>query len=172
VSVLQQPGRVGPLTTLRGQVRLLLCASGLLLGGRSLGRGRGGEGRPVRHGHDPRRDRSVNVTLTAVDTTKSFLVFGVAEAEDQPTTGQVVGRLTSATNVTFLRNSAAGAAITVTWYVAEFSSGVSVQRGTTVVLNDTPVNVAITAVNTARSFPIVTVLSGGTGFDRNDFIRA
>jgi Peptidase family C25 len=116
---------------------------------------------------------SITVTLTtAVNPSQSFLVFGVAEAEDEPQTGQVVGRLSSATTVDFLRNTAVGSAISIKWYVAEFSSGVSVQRGITVVPNDTPLNQAITSVNTTQAFPIVTTLSGGTGFDRNDFIRA
>lgn len=115
---------------------------------------------------------TASVTLaTAVDPARSFLVFGVAEAENQPQFGQVTGRLSGPTTVDFVRNGA-GAAIAIKWYVAEFTSGVSVQRGTTPVPNDTPVNVALTSVNTAKAFPIVTVLSGGASFDRNDYVQA
>src|SRR5262249_14057931 len=60
--------------------------------------------------------------LSAVDTTKSFLVFGVAEAEDAPQFGQVVGRISNPTTVAFTRNSSPSGAITIKWYVAEFSS--------------------------------------------------
>jgi hypothetical protein len=120
----------------------------------------------------PAATLSTSVTLaTAVDPARSFLVFGVAEAENEPQAGQVVGRLSSATTVNFVRNNAAGAAVTIKWYVAEFVTGVSVQRGTTVLPNDTPVSVTIASVDTSRAFPIVTTLSGGTSFDRNDFIR-
>ena len=44
------------------------------------------------------------------------------------------------TTVDFVRPAATGSAIAVAWYVAEFTSGVSVQRGTTVVPSDAPLD--------------------------------
>src|SRR5206468_2715680 len=74
---------------------------------------------------------SISATATlspAVDTTKSFLLFGVSEDTADPSDGQVSGQITNATTVTFAR-AATGVAVTVKWYVAEFTSGVTVQRG-------------------------------------------
>ena len=68
------------------------------------------------------------VLSTAVDTTRAFLVFGVSEDSFDPRDGQVSGQLVGPTTLSFDRIGTTGA-LTIKWYVIEFDSGVSVQRG-------------------------------------------
>ncbi len=115
------------------------------------------------------------VTITAVDTTKSFLVFSVQMNDNAPECTQISGQITNSTTLTFSRDTAcATSAITVQWYVAEFSSGVSVQRGSRdMSTSGTGVeNVSITAVNRRKSFPIISMRKAGTAYDNDDFVRA
>ena len=109
----------------------------------------------------------------AVDTTKAFLVFGVSENTSSPTDGQVSGQITNSTTVTFRRDGSAGA-VTMNWYVAEFTSGVTVQRGTADMdVAPRPHNVTLPiAVDLARSFPIVSYLTTGGNFAFDDFVKA
>jgi hypothetical protein len=116
---------------------------------------------------------SVTATLSpAVDTTRSFLVFGVSEDVGPPVDGQVSGQITDSTTLTFQRNGTA-TAITIKWYVAEFLSRVRVLRGS-VTMSGTPgdTTVPLPAVNPARSFPLISVREGGASYDGSDFIRA
>jgi hypothetical protein len=117
---------------------------------------------------------SVTATITAVDTTKAFLVFGVSENLGNGYDGQVTGQLTNATTITFTRIGNSGTVLPVMkWYVAEFSSAVSVQRGMADMNGLTTLAVTLTAVDTTKSFPIVSLRnSGGTTYDGNDFLKA
>ena len=108
---------------------------------------------------------------TPVDPTRAFLVFSVSEDAASPADGQVSGTLT-ATAVTFARVGGTGT-VTVKYYVAEFSSGVSVRRGSADLSVGSPVNVTLSpAVDTARSFPLISYRITGTDFDGNDLVRA
>ncbi len=111
-----------------------------------------------------------NVTITSVDLTRSILIFSERANSASPETGAVRGQLTSATNIQFNKGSATGS-VTVRWYVAEFISGVSVQRGSTT-LSATTVNQTISSVSLSESFVIVSKSTTGTSFDNNDFERA
>jgi peptidase C25-like protein len=93
------------------------------------------------------------ITISAVDTTKSFLVFQTRSNSPLPNASTVRGRLQSSTTIEFERVTSEGspAAINIQWYVASFGSGVSVQRGE-VTQSATTVNVTITAVTMAQSF--------------------
>ena len=117
---------------------------------------------------------SVTATLSpAVDTTKAFLVFGVSENTGNPADGQVSGQITNSTTVTFQRVGTDGHAVTMSWYVAEFASGVTVQRGTVNMDGPPLMNVTLaTPVNLARSFPIVTFRTTGTNFAFDDWLKA
>ena len=117
---------------------------------------------------------STTGTITSVDTTKSFLVFGASLASNvtaDPLYGQVTGQITNATTLTFARNSTTGD-ITIKWYVAEFTSGVTVQRGNTSMQGVATANVSLTTVNTAKSFPIVSFRTAGATYGTNDFVGA
>ena len=70
---------------------------------------------------------SLDVTIDAVDLEKSFLVFSQSVDSPNPGEFQVKGNLTDSTTVRFERTTA-GSIVFVEWYVAEFESGVFVQR--------------------------------------------
>ncbi len=113
---------------------------------------------------------SVDVTIGAVVMAQSFLTFSASFDDVNPGGGQVSGWIVDPTTLRFER-SATGPIITVKWYTAEFVSGVTVQRGTanmTAALLDIP----ITAVNLARSFPIISYRIAGGSYGDNDFLRA
>ena len=114
---------------------------------------------------------SATATLTAVDTSKAFLVFGVSENTSNPQDGQISGQITNSTTVTFQRVGTSGA-VTVKWYVAEFTSGVSVQRGTSPALTGTSADITISSVDLTKSFPLVSFRITGTTFGGNDFVKA
>ncbi|MDH3607517.1 MAG: Ig-like domain-containing protein, partial [Acidimicrobiia bacterium] len=102
----------------------------------------------------------VSAAITEVDPSRSFLVFSVRENLGDPDDGTVTGRLASSTSVVFERIGSTGT-ITIEWSVVEFTSGVTVQRGTAA-MGANSVNVPITAIDLTRSFPIVSMRTGGT----------
>ena len=118
-------------------------------------------------------------TLTPVETTKAFLMFTVrhndAGTSQQVRDTQVRGVLTDTTTVTFDRDSAASGDGTcvISWFVIEYTSGVTVQRGTVAGINATTHNVTISAVTLAQSWPIVSE-QGATGneYAASDTIQA
>ncbi|MGD0101042.1 MAG: DUF2341 domain-containing protein, partial [Acidobacteriota bacterium] len=113
---------------------------------------------------------STTATITSVDITKSFVVCSTSLGSDVPSSPNDVWatcQMTNATTVTFARASTVGT-ITIQWYVAYFSSGVSVQRGSQSITTATT-NITLTAVTLANSFPIVAFREGGTSFNGNDF---
>src|SRR6185369_12135873 len=81
------------------------------------------------------------------------------------------GQLTNATTVTFARSGTSGA-VTIKWYVAEFTSGVSVQRGSAVLSTSTTDVTLPTAVDLSKSFPLVSQRTDGVVFSNNDFVKA
>src|SRR2546426_7577535 len=118
---------------------------------------------------------SLDVTITSVDTTKSFLTFGLRFDGSDSGDTQVSGKILDATTLRFQRDlSSSGPsapAITIEWYVAEFPSGVSVQRGSQTMTAST-LNVPISAVNLAQSFPLVTYRKSGLSYGADDFLKA
>jgi len=112
----------------------------------------------------------VDVTISAVVMAQSFLTSSASFDDVNPAGSQVSGRILDPTTLRFER-SATGPIIAVKWYVAEFASGVSVQRGTAN-MTATLLDIPITAVNLARSFPIVSYRIVGTTYGDNDYLRA
>jgi len=112
---------------------------------------------------------SNTATITSVTTANSFLMFTVrhnnASVRDTRDT-KVRGVLTNSTTVTFDRDDAASGQGTcvLSWFVIEYTSGVTVQRGTVAGINATTHNVTITAVTLAQSWPIVSQ-QGVTSYD-------
>lgn len=88
---------------------------------------------------------TTTVNISSVDTSKSFLVFQTRHNSNRPTGSALRGRLASATTLEFVRVTDETSTIDIQWYVAEFSSGVKVQRGS-MVQNASTVNATITAV--------------------------
>jgi hypothetical protein len=112
---------------------------------------------------------SVSVPIVAVDPAKAFLVFGLEESADWPGGGEVSGRLAGGSTFVFERTET-GATVFIRWHVAEFRSGVRVQRGSAA-LSSPAATVSISAVDVASSFPLVTVRNGGGDWAGADFIR-
>jgi hypothetical protein len=113
---------------------------------------------------------STTVTITSVDTTKAFLVFSTSFNDASPGISQVTGQITNGTTLTFARIST-GANIAIKWYVAEFTSGVTVQRGN--ITNDaTSKDITLTAVDTAKAFPIISYRNTGSLYNNDDYVKA
>jgi hypothetical protein len=100
------------------------------------------------------------VAITSVNTAQAFVIcyFLTGNNNGQVAAQRVTCDLTGATTLT-ITNGAADPAEVVRWYVVEFLSGVTVQRGlvpTGTYANATPtVNVAIAAVNLAKTFVLI-----------------
>lgn len=117
-----------------------------------------------------------------LDPAHSILFFTVYSAGPAPSTntvqGQIIGTMGS-TQLRFSRNTYDVAyPVNIQYEVLEFSSGVTVQRGTvssnsfTDTGADITLDVSITSVNTNKSFPLVFVSNGGGSYGHNDFIKA
>ncbi len=100
----------------------------------------------------------------------AFIVMSFRGNDSSPANMWVSGRIRDAATVEFQRagGGAPGATVDIKWYVAEFASGVTVQRGSSP-LNATNVNVPITAVDLTKAFPLITHRKGGGGFGDDDF---
>ena len=113
---------------------------------------------------------STTATISAVDTTKSFLTYSIRGSDSDPQDIWVTGVLTNSTTITFAREGTQGN-VTIEWAVTEFSSGVTVQRGVAT-MSATPTDVTITGVDLSTSFPLINHRAGGTVFGENDFVSA
>jgi hypothetical protein len=114
---------------------------------------------------------SSSAIISSVDLSKAFLVFSVRHNAASPADGLVSGQITSPTNVIF-RRVGSSADVTVEWSVVEFTSGVTVQRGSEPLAAAATRNVSLTSTDLARSFPIVSQRAGGTVVSDDDFARA
>jgi hypothetical protein len=115
------------------------------------------------------------VGIASVDRTRSVLFFTMScdDPSGFPGDSQVSGALATNTMLTFTRfNSGGTPPIEIQWYVVEFGSGVSVQRGSLHAPSTNVVDIPITAVNLAHSFPIISKSVSGNVFDNNDYNRA
>ena len=118
--------------------------------------------------------QTVNVPIAPVATASSVLFFNYRGASTDPDDGQVRGQLTSASNIQFFRaDDTSVTDLTVQWYLAEFSSGVSVQRGTFSSVDATG-DIAIAPVDLSSSFVLVSgsVLTGEDEYGSESFFRA
>lgn len=113
----------------------------------------------------PINQATVNVTINAVDMSKTFVVCEVtaqytgAEEEGQ-TTASV--HLASSTQISVRRVAGSSTqAVYVTWQVIEFVSGVSVQRGFTSTTSAST-TVTISAVDMSKSVLLSSIRYGGS----------
>jgi hypothetical protein len=116
---------------------------------------------------------SQTVTLSSIDPGRAFVVAGATFSATEPTQTEVTAQIASSTAVTFARTGGSGApAIPVAYYVAEFQSGVQVQRGSAA-MSATTVSVPLpSSVNLANSFPIITYRNTGSTTGLDDYVRA
>ena len=112
------------------------------------------------------------VTITAVDGSKSFLVFSISPTACGPNFTLTSWRIANGTTLTFQRSTAAASPVgTIKWYVAEFLNGVQVYRGSEFVWRPAHnVNIGAT-LDTAKSFTIVSNRSAGAIMEHDEFIR-
>lgn len=118
---------------------------------------------------------STMVTIPQLDVSKTFLLFGGSFNDANPMFSQVTGALTNGTTITFQRDSGSGApGVNLEWYVAEFTGGMSVQRGTANMGNasNRVLNVLINPVDPSRAFPLISFRGSGTTYAEKDFVKA
>ncbi len=97
----------------------------------------------------------VMMPISAVDVTKTFLMFSARHDGGRPVGSEVRGRIATPTALEFVRvtNEAVPVPITVQWYVVEYHSGVQVQRGQIPSQTSTVMNVTINPVaNISQAF--------------------
>ncbi|TLZ74573.1 MAG: hypothetical protein E6K14_03230, partial [Methanobacteriota archaeon] len=115
---------------------------------------------------------SVDVAITSIVTAKAFLTFSANFNDANPGFGAITGTVVDATTLRFQRATAASSpAIAIQWYVAEFASGVTVQRGSATMSSAT-VDVLLSSVTLTKSFPIVSYRKSGTDYGDDDFLKA
>lgn len=97
------------------------------------------------------------IPITAVDPTKSFLVFSASSNSNEADESIVMGELASATSIEFTRNTDNGAPsdVVVEWSVVEYDCGISVQRGRNTSTGTASIDASIAGVDTASSFALL-----------------
>jgi|CXWL01.1.fsa_nt_gi hypothetical protein len=113
---------------------------------------------------------TTDVTITSVDLTKAVLFFSYRVNNNTIAQIMVKGQISSATNVHFERITG-GATVDIAWYVAEFHSGVTVQRAANTHASATT-NVTITAVTLAQAFPVFSYMNDGSTWGNDDQVTA
>jgi len=115
---------------------------------------------------------SGTASITAVDLSKSFLMYNcrvTTTGTGDASNGEIVGYLTSTTQISFERLTGTGNAANIRWFVIEFLSGVTVQQNTTLLAPaGTPHNVTITTVDTTKSWSIVNHELNGNNWSYDD----
>lgn len=113
---------------------------------------------------------TVTLGTTLTDTAKSFLIFSSTVNSNNAAAQIIDGRITNATTLTFERDATGTVSASIKWQVAEFNTGVAVQRGTTTSFA-TSQNITITSVDLTKSFPIITMEAGGATLASDDMFR-
>lgn len=110
------------------------------------------------------------IVTTMQSKTILFFTYTTEENDESPNKELVTGRLESNTLLRFFTNSNVDDVIDIAWTLVEFkaSSSMFVQHLNGVASGATE-NVAITSVNTARAFPILTWENANTSFTADDF---
>ena len=112
------------------------------------------------------------LSTTLLDTSKAFVVWGLEAQGDAPTEALVAGNITNTTTLTFERNTSDGNPIVIVGYVAEFNSGVFVQRGSSSE-SGTEGDFTLTTIDLSKSFRIFSYTrTNGTAFGTDDFLAS
>lgn len=112
---------------------------------------------------------SVSVPIEQVCMSNSFMVFTMSLNNTSPDNLLVAGEIASTTSLNFERDGSTGT-VTIKWQVFEFSSGVTVQHGTSGNVGNTAVS--ISAVDLTKSFVIATGRNNGSQFGSDDGFSA
>ncbi|GEM_PF-2997140 len=111
------------------------------------------------------------VSINPVNLDQSILWFQVSHNIAAPNNGSVSGQITNSTTLTFSRVGTSNT-VTIQWYVTQFSSGVSVQRGTTVKTGTPTMNVPINPVDLTLAFVLISDQHSGGTYNASTFTRA
>lgn len=115
---------------------------------------------------------SATATIPAIESARSFLVFGVSTAGGNPGDGAISGQIASSTTLRFERAGSMDQDAEIRWYVAEFVSGMRAQRGS-VPLATATANVALASpADLSRSFVLVTKRGSGANYSSDDLVAA
>ncbi|MGD2246165.1 MAG: Calx-beta domain-containing protein, partial [Candidatus Aminicenantes bacterium] len=117
---------------------------------------------------------SGSTTITSVaDMGKTLLFYSLRENEDEPRDGSCRVWLSSANTISASRTSYENS-ITIRYYVVEFDSGVTVQRGNTSISSGTYYDVTLSpAVDLSESFVLTSALErDGSIFSEDDWFTA
>ncbi|MDH5522256.1 MAG: hypothetical protein OEZ14_17175, partial [Acidimicrobiia bacterium] len=120
---------------------------------------------------------TVNVPITVVDPTTSFVMASVRSSSNEPADSTALVRLAadgSAVEIERSTDNGAPPPVTVAWSVVSYDCGVSVQRGTISGDGTSSVTDPITAVDPGRSFVLLGSApgSGDQDFGADDLVRA
>ena len=116
-------------------------------------------------------DTTMTQSITSVTTANAFVyihgvVFNSGTQDNSYRTSMVTVDFSLSNELTFTRATAGSQnSLDIYWTVIEFSSGVSVQRGS--VSNPNNDNVTISSVNTSRTFPLISMR--GNDANSNDY---
>lgn len=114
-----------------------------------------------------------DISITSVDSSKAFVFCGFRISSSAANNFSTCQLNSSGDTVSF--ESGGGSSVGVNWYVAEFSDGVSVQRGSETLDSSTDsVNITLTSVDLAKSFVIVysRMNSSSTSIDERRTVMA
>ena len=120
---------------------------------------------------------TINVPITAVDPTTSFVLSSVRSSSNEPADSTAQVRLAAdGSAVEIERNTDNGAppAVTVAWSVVVYDCGVAVQRGTIAGDGTSSISDTITPVDLNSSFVVLSATTGpgDVDFGANDLVRA
>lgn len=121
----------------------------------------------------PAGSGSITQAVTAVDLTKSYLVFTIHVNSNRTGRAQIGGFMSANNQITFNRFENNPPAVTIEWQIIEFSAGVNVQRGVITNLPAAGTNVTLgTAVNLSNSWVTVNCRKDGGQYGSDDFVSA
>ncbi|MEP2671482.1 MAG: hypothetical protein ABJH04_20935, partial [Cyclobacteriaceae bacterium] len=112
---------------------------------------------------------SVSVPIEPVCMSNSFMVFSMSVDNTSPDNFLVGGEIASSASLNFERDGSTGT-VTIKWQVFEFSSGVTVQHGSSTNVGNTAVS--ISSVDLTKSFVIATGRNNGSQYGSDDGFSA
>ncbi len=120
---------------------------------------------------------TVNVPITAVDPTSSFVMSSARSSSNEPADSTALVRLAadgSAVEIERSTDNGAPPAVTVAWSVVSYDCGVSVQRGTIAGDGTSSVSDPISTIDPGRSFVLLGSAPGpgDQDFGPDDLVRA
>ncbi len=120
---------------------------------------------------------TVNVPITAVDPTTSFVLSSVRSSSNEPADSTALVRLAadgSAVEIERSTDNGAPPPVNVAWSVVSYDCGVSVQRGTIAGDGTSSVSDTLTTIDPGRSFVVLGSAPGpgDQDFGADDLVRA